>query len=181
MHVKYYGYPTGSSAEPENYDYGNIDPEDAKYGDPPEQRSHGGVVGGPPLFTWAPTAEEDSEREPDGASEEPPYEPTADDDGIDHDAHVLMGAPQTRILAADRSSRTVRFAVKVGVRNASAGRIGLEVHIQGLDKDEFELLSVRLAGQVAAGETRTLTASGSADHRMYQEVSEWRVNSWAAT
>ena len=68
----------------------------------------------------------------------------------------------------------IRFAIKATVYNLSVEE-NVNIQLQGLDEEGFELATVHLNGTVGIGKTRTLTTRDTIDSDLYKKIAIWQV------
>ena len=68
----------------------------------------------------------------------------------------------------------ISFAIKATVQNWSVEE-NVNIQLQGLDEEGFELADVRLHGTVGIGKERTLTTRDSMNSDLYKKIVIWQV------
>lgn len=84
----------------------------------------------------------------------------------------------TKILKKDNEDNTISFALKADVTNIKGDEYSEEevnIEIQGVDSEGFEIISVYLSGNVKFGTTKTLTSREDyQDHDEFKQVMKWQ-------
>ena len=90
-----------------------------------------------------------------------------------HDSMKITDVGCRLLLPADRDD-DVKISVKATVHNNTEDSVS-RPDLKGLDKDGFEVASVRLDGRVPPGGTEVLTTTDFVNAELFEQLVEWRV------
>lgn len=72
------------------------------------------------------------------------------------------------------SEGDISVAIKATVKNLSEDTY-VELYIQGIDEDGFEMLSIELSGEIPIGDSKVLTTREDyVDKKLLKQVVEWQ-------
>lgn len=80
----------------------------------------------------------------------------------------------TKIVEGPNSSGDIHYAIKADVTNSGQNN-QVSVKLQGIDGDGFELEDLYLSGDIAPGETKTLTDKRIMAEKDYNNIKDWRT------
>lgn len=93
--------------------------------------------------------------------------------GIVSAEEITVSNIECRPLRED-SIGNVYYAVKASVTNNGPQGKNVSVHLQGLDRQGFEVEKVFMSGFVAAGQTQSFTTKKALEVDQFQAIYEWK-------
>jgi hypothetical protein len=94
---------------------------------------------------------------------------------------IEIAAPEHKVLDGPNEDGDLDLSVKVMVKNTLDMDESVQIVVQALDRDDFEVLEVVLAGPIRAGKARPLTQSAMLNHDAYRSIVAWRVEEVSIT
>lgn len=88
---------------------------------------------------------------------------------------IEIAPPEHKVLDGPNADGDVELSVKVMVKNTLDMDESVQIVVQALDRDDFEVLEVLLAGPIRAGKARPLTQSALLQKDVYRTIVAWRV------
>ena len=88
---------------------------------------------------------------------------------------IEVAAPEHKVLDGPNADGDLELSVKVMVKNTLDMDESVQIVVQALDRDDYEVLEVVLAGPVRAGKARPLTQSALLQKDVYRTIVAWRV------
>ena len=88
---------------------------------------------------------------------------------------IEIAAPEHKVLDGPNADGDLELSVKVMVKNTLEMDESVQIVVQALDRDEYEVLEVVLAGPVRAGKARPLTQSALLQRDVYRTIVAWRI------
>lgn len=88
---------------------------------------------------------------------------------------IEVAAPEHKVLDGPNADGDLELSVKVMVRNTLDMDESVQIVVQALDRDDYEVLEVVLAGPVRAGKARPLTQSAVLQKDVYRTIAAWRI------
>lgn len=80
----------------------------------------------------------------------------------------------TKVLGIDEDEY-VSFAIKASVENLSDDE-DVDIELQGIDADGFEILTVFLSGHIPVGKKKILTTKEDmVDNSLYEQITLWQA------
>lgn len=80
----------------------------------------------------------------------------------------------TKIIDGPDSDGDIHYAIKADVTNTGQ-RDRVNVKLQAVDGDGFEVTDLYLSGDIAPGETKTLTDKRMIAEKDYDNIKDWRI------
>jgi hypothetical protein len=90
-------------------------------------------------------------------------------------AGVTIGQIATKLRSEADHAGEVTFAIAVDVTNNTQDAIEVNVAVQAVDDDGFELHDMTLFGLLGPGETKRLSDQGYMPERDYRAIAKWQV------
>jgi len=94
---------------------------------------------------------------------------------------IEVAAPEHKVLEGPNEDGELDISVKVMVKNTLDMDESVQIVVQALDRDDFEVLEVVLAGPIRAGKARPLTQSAMLQNDAYRTIVAWRVEEVSIT
>jgi len=88
---------------------------------------------------------------------------------------IEVAPPEHKVLDGPNADGDLDLSVKVMVKNTLDMDESVQIVVQALDRDDYEVLEVVLSGPVRAGKSRPLTQSAMLQQDVYRTVVAWRV------
>jgi hypothetical protein len=88
---------------------------------------------------------------------------------------IEIAPPEHKVLDGPNADGDLELSVKVMVKNTLDMDESVQIVVQALDRDEYEVLEVVLAGPIRAGKARPLTQSALLQKDVYRTIVTWRV------
>jgi hypothetical protein len=88
---------------------------------------------------------------------------------------IEIAPPEHKVLDGPNADGDLDLSVKVMVKNTLDMDESVQIVVQALDRDDYEVLEVVLSGPVRAGKSRPLTQSAMLQQDVYRTVVAWRV------
>jgi hypothetical protein len=89
---------------------------------------------------------------------------------------VEVDDPESKILEGADDEGDLTVGMRVSVKNTSESEESVELVVQGLDRDGYELFEFYLSGVVKAGQTRNLTDRDYVPENLHKSIVRWRVD-----
>jgi hypothetical protein len=88
---------------------------------------------------------------------------------------IEIASPEHKVLEGPNEDGDLELSVKVMVKNTLEMDESVQIVVQALDRDDYEVLEVVLAGPIRAGKARPLTQSALLQKEVYRTIVAWRV------
>jgi hypothetical protein len=88
---------------------------------------------------------------------------------------IEIGNPEHKILGGPDEDGDLEISVKISIRNTAEPDLTVQVFVQALDKDGFEVFDILLSDIVKGGQTRTLSDWQYIKQGVYRSIQAWRV------
>jgi hypothetical protein len=88
---------------------------------------------------------------------------------------IEVATPEHKVLDGPNADGDLELSVKVMVKNTLDMDESVQIVVQALDRDDYEVLEVVLAGPIRAGKARLLTQSAVLQKDVYRTIVAWRV------
>jgi hypothetical protein len=183
----------GHAEFPKEYDHSNFDLEDANFGDKFKIRPASGGPSGKIGRAWIEITS--NAKDPSSSTEQ--YKPENGKTPVPEPRSALGPSSGDRPSTADRTKKDpvrigsvtpktvgdidrgrVLLSLKVEVANDLAKAVEVQIQIQGLDQEGFEIAAMRVNGRIAGESSETLTGSCRAIPSILRRVATWRVKTW---
>lgn len=84
--------------------------------------------------------------------------------------------PESKVLEGADDEGDLTVGIRVSVKNTSENEESVELVVQGLDRDGYELFEFYMSGVVKAGQTRNLTERDFVPENIHKSIVRWRVD-----
>jgi hypothetical protein len=88
---------------------------------------------------------------------------------------IEIAPPEHKVVDGPNADGDLDLSVKVMVKNTLEMDESVQVVVQALDRDDYEVLEVVMSGPIRAGKSRTLTQSAVLEQEAYRTIVSWRV------
>jgi hypothetical protein len=88
---------------------------------------------------------------------------------------IEVAPPEHKVIDGPNEDGDLDLSVKVMVKNTLDMDESVQVVVQAIDRDEFEVLEVVMSGPIRAGKSRSLTQSAVLQQDAYRSIVAWRV------
>ena len=88
---------------------------------------------------------------------------------------IEIAPPEHKVLEGPNEDGDLELSVKVMVKNTLEMDESVQIVVQALDRDDYEVLEVVLSGPIRAGKARPLTQSALLQKEVYRTITAWRV------
>jgi hypothetical protein len=88
---------------------------------------------------------------------------------------IEVAPPEHKVIDGPNEDGDLDLSVKVLVKNTLDMDESVQVVVQAIDRDEFEVLEVVMSGPIRAGKSRSLTQSAVLQQDAYRSIVAWRV------
>jgi hypothetical protein len=88
---------------------------------------------------------------------------------------IEVDPPEHKVIDGPNEDGDLDLSVKVMVKNTLDMDESVQVVVQAIDRDEFEVLEVVMSGPIRAGKSRSLTQSAVLQQDAYRSIVAWRV------
>jgi hypothetical protein len=94
---------------------------------------------------------------------------------------IEVAPPEHKVIDGPNEDGDLDLSVKVMVKNTLDMDESVQVVVQAVDRDEFEVLEVVMSGPIRAGKSRSLTQSAVLQADAYRSIVAWRVEEVTVT
>jgi hypothetical protein len=95
-------------------------------------------------------------------------------------AQINVDDISTRIVESVDDAGDLWYAIKATVVNSSNQDLEVDVEIQGVDDEGFELTSVNVRGVLLRESDKILTERTFLQERIFEEIAQWQVKEISA-
>lgn len=88
---------------------------------------------------------------------------------------IEVAPPEHKVIDGPNDDGDLDLSVKVMVKNTLDMDESVQVVVQAVDRDDFEVLEVVMSGPIRAGRSRPLTQSAVVQQDAYRTIIAWRV------
>ncbi|MGG6296595.1 hypothetical protein ACQ4M4_19565 [Leptolyngbya sp. AN02str] len=92
-------------------------------------------------------------------------------------SEITITGIATKQMSQPDDSGDIYYAIKATVQNNSGRPLEVNISIQAVDEDDFELTDVSLSSEIAADETKTITDKTFMPHSDYVQIAKWQIKS----
>lgn len=80
-----------------------------------------------------------------------------------------------KVLSGPDEDGDLEISVKLTVKNTTEADTRVEITVQAIDGEDFEVFDVRLSGSVKAKQTRVLTDTQFISEKLYKTIVKWQI------
>jgi len=88
---------------------------------------------------------------------------------------IEVAAPEHKVIDGPNEDGDLDLSVKVMVKNTLDMDESVQIVVQAVDRDDFEVLEVVMSGPIRAGKARPLSQSAVLQQDAYRTIVAWRV------
>ncbi len=88
---------------------------------------------------------------------------------------IEVAAPEHKVIDGPNEDGDLDLSVKVMVKNTLDMDESVQIVVQAVDRDDFEVLEVVMSGPIRAGKARPLSQSAVLQQEAYRTIVAWRV------
>src|SRR5262245_43806743 len=94
---------------------------------------------------------------------------------------IEIAPPEHKVLDGPNADGDLELSVKVMVKNTLDMDESVQIVVQAVDRDEYEVLELVPSGPIRAGKARPLTQSALLQKDVYRTIVAWRVEEVSIT
>jgi len=88
---------------------------------------------------------------------------------------IEVATPEHKVIDGPNEDGDLDLSVKVMVKNTLDMDESVQIVVQAVDRDDFEVLEVVMSGPIRAGKARPLSQSAVLQQDAYRTIVAWRV------
>ena len=88
---------------------------------------------------------------------------------------IEVATPEHKVIDGPNEDGDLDLSVKVMVKNTLDMDESVQIVVQAVDRDDFEVLEVVMSGPIRAGKARPLSQSAMLQQDAYRTIVAWRV------
>jgi hypothetical protein len=89
---------------------------------------------------------------------------------------VDVDDPEEKVLEGPDDEGELTIGVRVAVKNTSESEESVDLVVQGLDRDGYEVFEFVVSGVIKPGQSRTLTDRDYLSDHLHSTIVRWRVD-----
>lgn len=89
---------------------------------------------------------------------------------------VVVERIDHKVLSGPDEDGDLKISVKVVLRNSTDEDVVVDLEIEAIDSDDFEVLDVSLSGMVAAKGSRSLSDWQYVNEKSYKSIAKWQLD-----